>query len=100
MGMEGLIQEGTEIINGHGEPEALEAGIIGAAQRVEHYEIAAYGTARAHARQLGYVEAVNLLGKTLAEEKQADEKLTHIAENEINVQAAMISAGETMKMKM
>ena len=100
MGMEGLIEEGSEILKGQGEPEALEAGIIGAAQRVEHYEIAAYGTARAHARQLGYVEAVNLLGKTLAEEKQADEKLTHIAENEINVPAAMISSGETMKMKM
>jgi ferritin-like metal-binding protein YciE len=99
MGMEGLLQEGTEILRGQGEPEALEAGVIGAAQRAEHYEIAAYGTARAHARQLGYVEAVNLLGKTLAEEKQADERLTRIAENEINVQAAMINPGETMKMK-
>lgn len=98
MGMEGLIDEGTEILKGQGEPEALEAGIIGAAQRVEHYEIAAYGTARAHARQLGYVEAVNLLGKTLAEEKQADEKLTKIAENEINVQAAMINSSEAVNM--
>jgi len=98
MGMEGLIEEGSEILKGQGEPEALEAGIIGAAQRVEHYEIAAYGTARAHARQLGYVEAVNLLGKTLDEEKQADEKLTRIAENEINVQAAMINSSEAVNM--
>ena len=98
MGMEGLIEEGAEILKTEGEREALEAGIIGAAQRVEHYEIAAYGTARAHARQLGYVEAVNLLGKTLEEEKQADDKLTRIAENEINVQAAMTDTGEAMKM--
>jgi len=98
LGMEGLIEEGTEILKSQGEREALEAGIIGAAQRVEHYEIAAYGTARAHARQLGFVEAVNLLGKTLEEEKQADDKLTRIAENEINVQAAMIDQGEAMKM--
>jgi ferritin-like metal-binding protein YciE len=98
MGMEGLLAEGNEILKGQGEPEALEAGIIGAAQRVEHYEIAAYGTARAHALQLGYVEAVNLLGKTLAEEKQADEKLTKIAENEINVQAAMNNSPDAVKM--
>src|SRR5262245_50842160 len=64
-GMEGLIVEGTEILKSEGESEPLEAGVIGAAQRVEHYEIAAYGTARAHARQLGFVEAANLLGKTL-----------------------------------
>jgi ferritin-like metal-binding protein YciE len=97
MGMEGLISEGTEILNGQGETEPLEAGIIGAAQRVEHYEIAAYGTARAHARQLGFVEAANLLGKTLEEEKQANDKLTHIAENEVNVQAAMVNTEEELK---
>jgi ferritin-like metal-binding protein YciE len=98
MGMEGLLAEGIEILNSDGETEPLEAGFIGAAQRVEHYEIAAYGTARAHARQLGFVEIANLLGKTLNEEKQADEKLTKLAENQVNVQAAMLNAGEEMKM--
>ncbi|HET9915364.1 MAG TPA: DUF892 family protein, partial [Anaerolineales bacterium] len=65
------------------------AALIGAAQRVEHYEIAAYGTARAHARQLGYVKAFELLSQTLSEEKDADQKLTQLAENQVNVQAAM-----------
>jgi ferritin-like metal-binding protein YciE len=96
-GMEGLIGEGTEILNSEGASEPVEAGVIGAAQRVEHYEIAAYGTARAHARQLGFIEVANLLGKTLQEEKQADEKLTQIAENQVNVQAAMLDPGEEMK---
>jgi ferritin-like metal-binding protein YciE len=58
---------------------------------VEHYEITAYGTARAHARQLGYVKAVEVLSQTLEEEKQADELLTKLAENRINVKAAMSS---------
>jgi ferritin-like metal-binding protein YciE len=97
-GMEGLIGEGREILNSEGESNPLEAGVIGAAQRVEHYEIAAYGTARAHARQLGFVEIANLLGQTLQEEKQADEKLTSIAENQVNVQAAMANTGAEMKM--
>lgn len=88
-GMEGLIAEGSEILSSDGEMEPLEAGVIGAAQRVEHYEIAAYGTAIAHARQLGYMEAAKLLHQTLEEEKKANDKLTHIAENMINVQAAM-----------
>jgi len=89
MGMEGLIDEAVELLKSDGEAEPLEAGLIGAAQRIEHYEIAAYGTARAHARQLGYVEAVKLLSQTLEEEKLADEKLTQIAQNKVNVQAAM-----------
>jgi ferritin-like metal-binding protein YciE len=97
-GMEGLIGEGTEILNTEGESDPLEAGVIGAAQRVEHYEIAAYGTARAHARQLGFIEIANLLGKTLQEEKRADEKLTQIAENQVNVQAAMLKTAEELKM--
>jgi len=98
VGMEGLIEEGTEILNSKGESEPLEAGVIGAAQRVEHYEIAAYGTARAHARQLGFTEVADLLGQTLEEEKQANDKLTYIAENKINVQAAMSTTGESVKM--
>ena len=96
--MEGLIGQGIEIFNSHGETDPVEPGVIGAAQRVEHYEIAAYGTARAHARQLGFIEIANLLGKTLEEEKQADAKLTKIAENQVNVQAAMLNTAEEMKM--
>lgn len=90
MGMEGLIEEGKEIL-AEAENEPLEAGLIGAAQRVEHYEIAAYGTARAHARQLGYMKAAEILAETLEEEKEANRLLTELAENEINVQAAMAS---------
>jgi len=90
-GMEGLIEEGREVLQSDAEPEPLQAALIGAAQRVEHYEIAAYGTARAHAKQLGYLKAVDLLGQTLEEEKQADELLTKLAENRINVKAAMKS---------
>lgn len=89
VGMEGLLEEGKEIMSNGSDPSALEAGIIGAAQKVEHYEIAGYGTAAAHARQLGFNSVAQLLNQTLEEEKMTDEKLTKIAENEINVQAAM-----------
>ena len=91
VGMEGLIEEGREIItNGSKDSiSPLEAGLIGAAQKVEHYEIAGYGTAIAHARQLGLNSVANTLHKTLEEEKQTDEKLTKLAENQVNVQAAM-----------
>lgn len=91
MGMEGLLEEGKEIMtNGSKEPASpMEAGLIGAAQKVEHYEIAAYGTASAHARQLGFNSVAKLLDETLEEEKTADEKLTKLAENQVNVQAAM-----------
>jgi ferritin-like metal-binding protein YciE len=90
-GMTGLIKEGEEIIQSDAESEPKQAALIGAAQRVEHYEIAAYGTARAHARQLGYLKAVDLLGQTLEEEKETDKKLTKVAENRVNVKAAMSS---------
>jgi len=91
IGMEGLIEEGKEVLQSDADPEPLQAALIGAAQRVEHYEIAAYGTARAHARQLGYLKAVDLLTQTLEEEKQTDLTLTQLAENRINVKAAMTS---------
>jgi ferritin-like metal-binding protein YciE len=94
-GMEGLLKEGEEIIQSEAQSETKQAALIGAAQRVEHYEIAAYGTARAHARQLGYLKAVELLSKTLDEEKETDKKLTKVAENRVNVKAAMSS--EKMK---
>jgi ferritin-like metal-binding protein YciE len=78
-GMEGLISEGSEIAEMKGDGDARDAALIGAAQRVEHYEIAAYGTARALAEQLGHTGAAKLLSETLDEEGAADEKLTSIA---------------------
>ena len=92
-GMGGLIKEGEEVIESDMDPEPKQAALIGAAQRVEHYEIAAYGTARAHAKQLGYVKAFDVLTETLNEEKETDQKLTHFAENRANVKAAMNSGG-------
>ncbi len=88
-GMEGLIEEASEVLSTDGSEEAREAALIGAAQRVEHYEIAAYGTARTHARQLGYDNAANLLEQTLKEERGADDLLTNIAESRINPEASM-----------
>lgn len=91
VGMEGLLEEGKEIMtNGSKNPASpMEAGMIGAAQKVEHYEIAGYGTAIAHARQLGLNHVADLLHDTLEEEKLTDEKLTKLAKNRVNVQAAM-----------
>ncbi len=86
--MEGLIEEGSELISEDAEDSVRDAGLIGAAQRVEHYEMAAYGTARALARVLGYEEAVDLLGESLEEERATDEKLTDLAESVINAEAA------------
>jgi ferritin-like metal-binding protein YciE len=77
--MEGLIKEGEEVIQAQGDPAALDAALIAAAQRVEHYEIAAYGTARALAGELGYEKVSSLLGETLDEEEHADKTLTKIA---------------------
>ena len=86
--MQGLVEEGSDLISEDAEDAVRDAGLIGAAQRVEHYEIAAYGTARALARCLGHDEAADLLGETLEEEKAADEKLTELAESAINAEAA------------
>lgn len=97
MGMQGLLEEGAELLKNEGEVEPIDAGMIGAAQRVEHYEIAAYGTARAHARQLGFKDVAELLGQTLEEEKQANAHLTQIAEGKVNVQAAMVNNGNPVK---
>jgi ferritin-like metal-binding protein YciE len=89
-GMQGIIEEGSDVLSASGNKQAMEAALIGAAQRVEHYEIAAYGTARTHAQQLGYGNAANLLEQTLREERQTDDKLTQIAENRINPQSMQI----------
>jgi ferritin-like metal-binding protein YciE len=86
-GMEGLIEEGKEIMSEDLDENALDAGLIGAAQKVEHYEIAAYGTARAHAEMLGYTKVARVLQQTLNEEGATDKKLTQLAESIINVEA-------------
>jgi len=83
--MEGLIEEGSEAISEY-EDAVLDAALIGAAQRVEHYEMAAYGTVRAFAEELGETEQASLLSETFEEEKQTDEKLTTLAK-EINPEA-------------
>jgi ferritin-like metal-binding protein YciE len=87
-GMEGLLEEGEEHFTEQEEGALRDAAIIAAAQRVEHYEIAAYGTAVAYARELGIDEAANLLEATLEEERGADERLSEIAESEVNEDAA------------
>jgi ferritin-like metal-binding protein YciE len=86
-GMEGLIEEGKEMLEEEADPDVRDAGLIGAAQRVEHYEIAAYGTARTHAALLGYNKVARLLQQTLNEEGNTDKKLTQLADSIINVEA-------------
>ena len=86
--MEGLIKEGEDYVKAGGDRDVRDAGLIGAAQRVEHYEIAGYGTARALALRLGESEAADKLQATLEEESEADLKLTEIAESEVNPEAA------------
>lgn len=87
-GMQGLIEEGQEHMQEHQQGSGLDAIIIGSAQKVEHYEIAAYGTARTWASQLGHSEVASLLEQTLEEEKSTDKKLTELAESMVNPQAA------------
>src|SRR5208283_3224135 len=82
--MKGLVAEGQEAIDAQGDPAVKDAALIAAAQRVEHYEIAAYGSARTFARRLRNSTVAQLLEQTLAEEKNADQKLTQLAESGIN----------------
>jgi len=86
--MKGLIREGNEMVHAKGDDDVRDAALIAAAQRVEHYEISGYGTARTFAERLGHVEAARLLQNTLDEEKAADKKLTQVAESSVNVHAA------------
>lgn len=86
-GMKGLIKEGEEMIKMKGDDKVIDAGLIAAAQRVEHYEIAGYGTVRTYAEMLGKSQHAPLLERTLQEEEMADEKLTRLAESHINVEA-------------
>jgi len=86
--MKGLVEEGSDIIEEDAEPAVHDAGLICAAQKVEHYEIASYGTVIAWAEKLGQSEVAELLSETLDEEKETDEKLTELAESAINVEAS------------
>lgn len=86
-GMKGLIEEGEELLEEDASPDVLDAGIIAAAQRIEHYEIAGYGSARTYARKLGKDDAAKKLQATLDEESEADERLTKVAESRVNVKA-------------
>jgi ferritin-like metal-binding protein YciE len=93
--MKGLIEEGKDLIDEEADSAVRDAGLIGAAQRVEHYEIAGYGTVRCLAETLGHDEVAEILEETLEEEKETDKKLTELAESAINIEAAESpSAGE------
>jgi len=87
VGMEGLLEEGSELIQEEPDNDVLDAGLISAAQHVEHYEMAGYGTARTYATQLGYEAQAQLLQQTLDEEGATDHLLTELAEARINIAA-------------
>jgi ferritin-like metal-binding protein YciE len=87
-GMEGVLAEGAEMIEEEADVEVKDAGLIAAAQRVEHYEMAGYGTARTYAELLGDKEGAKLLALTLEEERQTDQRLSKLAQSAINVAAA------------
>lgn len=86
-GIVGIIKEGETLMKTSADPNVLDAELIGAAQKVEHYEIAAYGTVCEWAEQLGFDEAHDLLGQNLTEEKETDRKLTTLAKKQVNVGA-------------
>lgn len=87
-GMEGVLAEGDELVGKDASPAVRDAAIISAGQRVEHYEMAGYGTVRTWAKQLGHERAAAVLQQTLDEEMAADEKLTKIANSQVNIEAA------------
>ncbi len=93
-GMAGIIAEGQKTMEERAAPEVLDAALIAAAQKVEHYEIAAYGCVATYAELLGYDQVKNLLGQTLNEEEETDRKLTELAETLINVEAKQASPEE------
>ncbi|MBA4064278.1 MAG: ferritin-like domain-containing protein [Isosphaera sp.] len=92
--MEGLIEEGKEVLAEDGDPAVVDAALICSAQKVEHYEIAGYGCARTFARLLGYPDAEALLQQTLDEEGEADKRLTALAETVVNAEAEEADDGE------
>ena len=87
LGMEGILKEGEKLLGADMSPEALDAAIIGACQKVEHYEICGYGTALAYARELKLDEAAKLLAQSLEEEYEADDNLTFLAVGHLNLEA-------------
>jgi ferritin-like metal-binding protein YciE len=87
-GISGILEEGQVLAQSRGKPEVRDAALISAAQQVEHYEMAGYGTCRTFAEQLGRQEIASILQQTLDEEKMADKRLTDIAESSINPEAA------------
>lgn len=91
-GMKGVLEEGAEMLEEDATPEVRDAGLISAAQRVEHYEMAGYGTCVAYAHQLGNDKAAGLLNETLTEEKQTNEKLTKLAMTKVNIRAKQLAA--------
>jgi ferritin-like metal-binding protein YciE len=97
VGMEGLIEEGKEKMQEEGEEPVIDAALIASAQKVEHYEIAAYGCLRTYAQLLGNESAAQLLAETLAEEEAADEKLNQIAESRVNAAAAAAGSQDEEK---
>lgn len=94
VGMEGVLKEGAELISERPEPDVLDAGLIAAAQHVEHYEMAGYGCVRTYARVLGQDGHAELLQQTLDEEKETDQLLTELAESSINIDAEEGEEGE------
>ena len=92
--MEGLVEEGKELMDEDAEPEVMDAGLIAAAQKVEHYEIAGYGTVRTYAQMLGNDQAARLLQQTLNEEGMTDKKLNALAMQCINLEAAQGRDGD------
>jgi Uncharacterized protein conserved in bacteria len=87
VGMEGLLEEGSDLIKEKPDEDVLDAGLISAAQHVEHYEMAGYGTVRTYARQLGFESQAQILQQTLDEEGETDHLLTDIAESRVNLDA-------------
>ena len=92
-GIEGILEEGEEVMAGDHDAAVMDAGLIASAQKVEHYEICSYGTLCAFAKRLGYSNAAKLLGQTLQEEEMTDEKLSTLAETQVNA-AAAVGAGD------
>jgi ferritin-like metal-binding protein YciE len=92
-GMEGIISEGNKIMKEDMDPEVMDAAILASSQKIEHYEICGYGTARSYAIQLGHNDVATLLSETLDEEYEADRLLTKMAENRINLEAEFETSG-------
>lgn len=90
--MKGLLEEGETVLKAKGDPRVKDAAILANAQRIEHYEIAAYGAARSFAEELGYSDVASMLQQTLDEEGETDKKLTSLAVQEVNQQAKMAGA--------